>query len=122
MSHRRLLGRALPIGFVLLALAIAATRVAHDRHALVAALDQLGPAAITSASLAAVVGVGVSVELWRQVLLGLDAHTSVRVAARVFFPSQLGKYLPGSVWPVLAQMEFGGASASTAAACSPRMR
>jgi hypothetical protein len=25
----------------------------------------------------------------------------------VFFVSQLGKYLPGSVWPVLAQMEFG---------------
>jgi hypothetical protein len=25
----------------------------------------------------------------------------------VFFVSQLGKYLPGSVWPVLAQMEYG---------------
>ena len=25
----------------------------------------------------------------------------------MFFVSQLGKYLPGSVWPVLAQMEFG---------------
>jgi uncharacterized membrane protein YbhN (UPF0104 family) len=28
-------------------------------------------------------------------------------AGGVFFVSQLGKYLPGSVWPVLAQMEFG---------------
>jgi hypothetical protein len=25
----------------------------------------------------------------------------------VFFISQLGKYVPGSVWPVVAQMEFG---------------
>ncbi|HEY9522679.1 MAG TPA: lysylphosphatidylglycerol synthase domain-containing protein, partial [Thermopolyspora sp.] len=28
-------------------------------------------------------------------------------AAKVFFVGQLGKYVPGSVWPVLAQMEMG---------------
>jgi hypothetical protein len=36
--------------------------------------------------------------------------------ARVFFVSQLGKYLPGSVWPILMQMEAGrrrGASRRT---------
>jgi hypothetical protein len=27
--------------------------------------------------------------------------------ARILFLGQLGKYLPGSVWPVLAQMELG---------------
>ena len=29
------------------------------------------------------------------------------VARRVFLLAQLGKYLPGSVWPVLAQTELG---------------
>ena len=28
-------------------------------------------------------------------------------AVRVFFVGQLGKYLPGSVWPVVAQMQMG---------------
>ena len=28
-------------------------------------------------------------------------------AARLFFVAQLGKYLPGSVWPVVAQMRMG---------------
>ena len=32
-----------------------------------------------------------------------------RIGARAFFTSQLGKYLPGSVWPVLVQMEAGKA-------------
>jgi hypothetical protein len=33
----------------------------------------------------------------------------VGTAARIFFVGQLGKYLPGSVWPVLAQMEIATA-------------
>ena len=45
--------------------------------------------------------------LWRAVLLGLGAPAEVPTACRVFFISQLGKYLPGSVWPVVSQMEFG---------------
>jgi glycosyltransferase 2 family protein len=107
VNARRLLGRALPIAILLVALTIAAIRIAQDRHALVPALRHIGGWAVVASALAAVVGTGVIAELWREVLIGLDARTSPRVAARVFFPSQLGKYLPGSVWPVLAQMEFG---------------
>jgi len=33
----------------------------------------------------------------------------VRAAAQILFVGQLGKYLPGSVWPVLAQMQLGTA-------------
>ena len=35
---------------------------------------------------------------------------AARAAARIMFIGQLGKYLPGSVWPILAQMELGNAS------------
>jgi hypothetical protein len=42
-------------------------------------------------------------------LAGLGSPLPVRAAARVVFVGQLGKYLPGSVWPVLAQMELGTA-------------
>src|SRR5919202_314074 len=35
------------------------------------------------------------------------ARRPVAAGARVFFLGQLGKYLPGSLWPVMAQMELG---------------
>ena len=44
---------------------------------------------------------------WRAMLQGLGTEVPVRAAARIFFVGQLGKYVPGSVWPVLAQMELG---------------
>ena len=42
-------------------------------------------------------------------LAGLGSPLPVRAAARIMFIGQLGKYLPGSVWPVLAQIELGHA-------------
>ncbi|NHI20306.1 flippase-like domain-containing protein [Phycicoccus endophyticus] len=44
---------------------------------------------------------------WRRILaeLGSDLHRAP--AASVFFVGQLGKYVPGSVWSVLAQAEMG---------------
>lgn len=44
---------------------------------------------------------------WRCILADLGSALRLRPAARIFFVSQLGKYLPGSVWPVLAQVELG---------------
>jgi len=38
---------------------------------------------------------------------GLGVDPPRAESFRVFFVSQIGKYLPGSVWPVVAQMEFG---------------
>jgi uncharacterized membrane protein YbhN (UPF0104 family) len=44
---------------------------------------------------------------WRAVLADLGSPLSVPAAARVFFAAQLGKYVPGSIWPVVMQMELG---------------
>ncbi|HKW50040.1 MAG TPA: lysylphosphatidylglycerol synthase domain-containing protein [Gemmatimonadaceae bacterium] len=38
------------------------------------------------------------VEVWRRVLARSDARVSFAVAARVWFVSNLGKYVPGKVW------------------------
>ena len=48
-------------------------------------------------------------QVWRVLLASLGSPLGARPAARVFFLGQLGKYLPGSIWPVLAQMELGTA-------------
>lgn len=58
-------------------------------------------------SLLPAAGGGVAAMLaWRTLLADLGAPLPVRDAGRVFFASQLGKYLPGSVWPILAQIEL----------------
>ena len=57
--------------------------------------------------IAAVVGTWLIERIWHSLLGGLGVQAGSRDAAAVFFVSQLGKYLPGSVWPVVAQMQFG---------------
>jgi uncharacterized membrane protein YbhN (UPF0104 family) len=103
----KLLTRVLPLLLFALAIGLAVITIVHDRHQLGPAVSRIGPTAIVLATISAMLGVAASAEVWRQVLIGLGAHPPAGVAARVFFPSQLGKYLPGSVWPVVAQMEFG---------------
>jgi len=44
---------------------------------------------------------------WRALVADLGSPLKLAPAARIFFVGQVGKYLPGSLWPVLAQMEMG---------------
>jgi glycosyltransferase 2 family protein len=71
-------------------------------------------AAIRAAVVAAafglcLVGVVLTYLAWRIVLADLGSRVPVAAGSRVFFVGQLGKYLPGSVWPVLVQMRMGAA-------------
>src|SRR4051812_17412285 len=43
---------------------------------------------------------------WRSLLAGMGSPLPPRAAVRVYFVSQLGKYIPGSVWALVAQMEL----------------
>lgn len=43
---------------------------------------------------------------WRRLLAGLGSPQPVTIAGRIYFIGQLGKYLPGSLWPVVTQMEL----------------
>lgn len=45
--------------------------------------------------------------MWRALLADLGSPLAFPDAAKIFFVGQLGKYIPGSVWPMLAQMEMG---------------
>ncbi|MGH1503709.1 MAG: lysylphosphatidylglycerol synthase domain-containing protein [Acidimicrobiales bacterium] len=68
------------------------------------------PAGVTllafGASLAALI---LSMAAWRATLAALGHTIPLRAASRVFFVSQMGKYLPGSVWPALVQAQMGRA-------------
>ncbi|MER7836891.1 lysylphosphatidylglycerol synthase domain-containing protein [Streptomyces sp. NPDC096040] len=60
----------------------------------------------------AVNGVGVLISLltWRALLTGLGPPTPLPVAARIYFTSFLGKFVPGRVWGLLAQLRLGRAA------------
>lgn len=44
---------------------------------------------------------------WRALVTDMGFRLPLTGAMRVFFLGQLGKYIPGSVWPAVAQMELG---------------
>lgn len=73
-------------------------------------VDRLGhqhPVVVLGALALALAGVFLSFLLWRGTLTTLGSTLAVRPGARLFFVTQLGKYLPGAVWPVVAQMRMG---------------
>jgi uncharacterized membrane protein YbhN (UPF0104 family) len=42
------------------------------------------------------------IETWRRILVGWNAHLPFGIAARIWFVSNLGKYLPGKIWSIAA--------------------
>lgn len=48
-------------------------------------------------------GAGSAVPIWRTVLSGMGSKLRWRSAARIVLIGQLGKYVPGGIWPVVVQ-------------------
>jgi len=99
--------RAFRIGFGLLLVGLAVWAVASKWREVVDAAGQLDARWVVLAVLATVTNVALAGMVWRTVLADLGSTLRLPVAARIFFVGQLGKYLPGSVWPVVMQTELG---------------
>mgnify|MGYP000172403021 CR=1 FL=1 len=101
--------RRTALSLVLLVVVVTAFALAlADRWPDIAvALRDQRPIVLLGALALALIGVFQSFLLWRGTLAVLGSDLPVRPAARLFFVTQLGKYLPGAVWPVLAQMRLG---------------
>jgi uncharacterized membrane protein YbhN (UPF0104 family) len=78
-----------------------------QRDALQDSFDQVSASALIGALLALGVGLVLSMLSWRAVLAELGSPLPVRQAGRIFFVGQIGKYVPGSVWPLLTQAAMG---------------
>jgi hypothetical protein len=70
-------------------------------------LRELGVPALAGALASLSAAQVLSLLAWRTIVTDLGSPLPLRQAARIFFVGQVGKYVPGSVWPVLAQMEMG---------------
>jgi uncharacterized membrane protein YbhN (UPF0104 family) len=86
--------------------AFVAAFVAREWDAVREGLQRLDAASLAGSLAAVLVGLAAAMMSWRAVLVGLGSRLPVLAAARVFFLGQLGKYVPGSVWPVVAQAEL----------------
>lgn len=71
-----------------------------------AALGQLAVSDVIGAVLAVIAALGCMMLAWRALLADLGSPLPVPAAIRVMFLGQLGKYVPGAVWAVAAQVSL----------------
>ena len=94
-------------GFLVVAIGLAVYAVVAARDDLAQAAAALSWQRIALALVLSVAFVLCTFASWRVVLADLGSPTGLRVALRVFGVSQLGKYVPGGVWNVVAAAELG---------------
>ncbi|MEU6997065.1 lysylphosphatidylglycerol synthase transmembrane domain-containing protein [Nonomuraea sp. NPDC046570] len=99
--------RAVRIVFLLVALGFGAWAVARQWDAVTAGFARLTWPMLAGSLVAVIAALLGAMLTWRTLLADLGSPLPLRPAAKVFFVGQLGKYIPGAVWPLLAQMEMG---------------
>ncbi|HEY6797365.1 MAG TPA: lysylphosphatidylglycerol synthase transmembrane domain-containing protein [Kineosporiaceae bacterium] len=93
--------------FGILAVALAVWAIVSRRDQVVDALARMQGRWLLAAVLATLGNLLFTGLAWRAVLADLGSRLPLAVAARIFFVGQIGKYVPGSLWPVVVQAELG---------------
>lgn len=99
--------RVVRLALLLAAAGACLAAVVAERDQIAGSLGRLGPLSILLAAVLVVSASVLTMLSWRALLADLGSRLPLPAAARIFFLAQLGKYLPGSVWPLLAQVELG---------------
>jgi len=97
------------IAFVVVAVGLAVWALASRWDEASAALGRLDAVSVTAAVVATLANLVTTGLGWREVLADLGSRLPFSVATRVFFVGQVGKYVPGSLWPIVVQAEMAGA-------------
>lgn len=105
-GKRRSRADLLGIAFVLAAVGIAGWALRDELPEVGQAMVTVGWWRVLTATALAVLGLLATAEVWRHCLAALGPRVTPAAARRIFFPAQAGKYLPGSVWPFIAQMRY----------------
>jgi uncharacterized membrane protein YbhN (UPF0104 family) len=108
-------------GALLAAIGLGVVALVSQWNEIGTSIEALTVVGVVASGAVTVLAVGTTVLSWRAVLAGLGAALPLPAAVRIFFVGQVGKYIPGSVWPVLAQMELSrdyGVSRPKAASAS----
>src|ERR1019366_7313498 len=90
---------AVAVGLAVYGLASQWTQVHTD-------LAKLAAGEVAGAALCVIAGLGCMLLAWRALLADLGSPLPLPAAIRVMFIGQLGKYVPGAVWALAAQVEL----------------
>ena len=71
------------------------------------AVKVIAPVSLILSTLAVAAGLGFGTLSWIIILNGLGARVPILRGAQILLVGQLGKYVPGSVWSYVMQMELG---------------
>ncbi|MGH3756563.1 lysylphosphatidylglycerol synthase domain-containing protein [Actinophytocola sp.] len=96
----------LAIVFVVVAVGVAGWALRDQLPNVVDAIGDIAWWRMVLALGCVVAGLLATAEVWKHCLAALGSSVSSGAARQIFFPAQVGKYLPGSIWPFLAQMRF----------------
>ena len=107
MRIPRTASRVVRIVIALLAVTLLGISIGRQWGAVTEALARLGLAWFALSLAAVLVGLLFSNFAWRTVMADLGSPLPILAGLRMFFLAQIGKYLPGAVWPFVAQMELG---------------
>ncbi|MDL5352581.1 lysylphosphatidylglycerol synthase transmembrane domain-containing protein [Microbacterium sp. zg-YB36] len=71
------------------------------------ALERMNPWWVAASALVLLIGMAMNVLAWTTLLHGLGHEVPFVRSAQIMLVGQLGKYVPGSAWAYLLQMEIG---------------
>lgn len=92
--------------FVVVAVVLLVLALRGQWDGFAAAVVRISPARLGGATVLGALALVGNALAWRAAMASVGAPLPLRPALRAFCLSQLGKYVPGSVWPVLAQTEL----------------
>jgi uncharacterized membrane protein YbhN (UPF0104 family) len=95
------------LAFGLVAVGLAIWAIASRWQQVVDALQRMQGRWLLAGAVVTVGNLVLTGMAWRAVLADLGSRLPLTAAARVFFVGQIGKYVPGSLWPVVVQAELG---------------
>lgn len=94
-------------GLIALVLAAAVYAIARQWDSVRTTIADIAPWQLLAALAITAFGVWLGMRSWRAVIVGVLHPDLHRRIGQVYFVGQLGKYLPGSVWAFVLQMEIG---------------
>ena len=98
--------RGVRIGFVVVAVGLAVWALWSRWPDVERAVQRLDARYLAAAAAATLANLMLSGLAWRALVADLGARLPLGLAARVFFVGQIGKYVPGSLWPMIVQAEL----------------
>jgi glycosyltransferase 2 family protein len=93
-------------GFVAAVVVALAVLLWQQRDEVRLALASISPGLVVVSLLLGVVGASLPGLVWRDLLASQGYRTTPVAGLRVFFIAQLGKYLPGGIWNLVAQVDM----------------